>query len=79
MPLIILLLRQVGCVCANRSPKKCRNYTFYVWRAIFGVSLTGVEDGFTVQYFGGFFSSNKNAPAKKEERVLFNTSAEEAG
>jgi hypothetical protein len=38
-----------------------------------------VEDGFTVQYFGGFFSSNKNAPAKKEERVLFNTSAEEAG
>jgi hypothetical protein len=56
---ILLLLRQTGCVCANRQlfkeaiSKKYGNYTFYVWRVVWRPWK--------------ILSSNKNVPSNRKK------------
>jgi hypothetical protein len=55
-------------VCFSSRPvsKKCRNYTFYVWRAVWCLP-TGLGR-WLAQNFGGFlFSSKKSAPANRKK------------
>jgi hypothetical protein len=48
----------------NLVPKKCGNYTFYVWRW-FGVSQMGRKTGRPAHWW--IFSSNKSAPANRKK------------